>query len=174
MTPLAFAVRPLTTAHAGAMLELQNTCYNHNPACFTSTQDQLADHLSHLDSDPKQLNVVFGAFSDDAPPSPDNFLGLVGMTHYGCALRRHKAHIWGLSVIPKSRRKGVGKALCEALVLHARTLTSIEKLTLTLTGEAVAALHLCRGLGFRIEGVEPMSMKLEGRYLDEIRMALVL
>jgi len=101
----------------------------------------------------------------------EKLLGVIGLERLNGTLRAHRARIWGLVISIKHRRQGISRQLCVHTIEQARKMT-VEKLSLELTGEAVAALHLYRNLGFRIESVEPLALKMDGRYLDEIRMAL--
>ncbi|MCW8886279.1 MAG: GNAT family N-acetyltransferase [Motiliproteus sp.] len=164
-------LRPLQSEDAEAFMALRLKAIGANPECFCSTlsevQQQGLDHYRqlidlHLQSSSQQL---LGAFS-----KTDQLQGVIALERLNGALRTHRGRIWGLLVDPDCRRQGTARALCQQALESAKQM-ELEKINLELTGEAVAALHLYRDLGFRIESIEPLAFKLDGRYLDEIRMS---
>lgn len=170
--PITF--RPLTSSDSAAFRALHQAVIHANPECFCTAvseaeQYQLnfyrAQIKEHSSADNRRL---YGAFSPQG-----ELLGMVGIEQLNGLMRCHKARLWGLMVHPTGRRRGLAQQLCQQAIAFARQLNT-EKITLELTGSAIAALHLYRGLGFRIETVEPMALKLNSQYLDEIRMALTL
>ncbi len=164
-------IRALHAADAAAFQRLRLNTLRANPECFcTSLQEaqgqNLADYLQQIsDTLKSDQQHLIGAFDERG------LLGMVGIERLKGGLRCHRGRIWGLMVDADQRRRGTARQLCGQAIVLARQM-GVEKLGLELTGEALAALHLYRSLGFRIEGIEPLALKLDGRYLDEIRMAL--
>lgn len=164
-------IRPLDPKDAIAYASLRLATTTANPECFctslaelqTASVEQFSNEIKHRN----QLvnNKMLGYFQQG------KLIGAVGVEQLYGDLRRHKGRLWGLMVLPDQRRQGVARKLCEAAITMATTYP-VEKLGLELTSEAIAAMRLYRSLGFKIETVEPMALKSEGRYLDEIRMAL--
>ncbi len=177
-------IRPLAIADAAAFRQLRLKTLAASPECFCTSQaeaeqqskDQYRRQISICQKSPGQF--LFGYFADietrhlhTDTAAGQRLIGVIGVERLSGMLRRHRAHIHGLLVDGDYRRQGVARTLCQHAIEQARRM-EVEKLSLELTGEAVAALHLYRSLGFRIESVEPLALKLEGRYLDEIRMSL--
>ncbi|WP_207061462.1 GNAT family N-acetyltransferase [Motiliproteus sp. SC1-56] len=168
-------IRPLGQKDAPLLQQLRLANVRHDPHCFCTSAaevqrqplldfEQLIERFARLHD-----GCLWGAFGPGG-----QLLGSLALERlYGDYLR-HKARIWGLMVDPGQRRRAVASQLCQRAIREAQAMDGVEKLVLELTGEAVAAMHLYRGLGFRIEGVEPLSLKQQNRYLDEIQMGLYL
>lgn len=164
-------IRQLDPKDAIAFATLRLASTKANPECFCTSLAELQSATVELFAQEikqrQQLknNLILGFFQHG------ELLGTVGIEQLYGDLRRHKGRVWGLMVSPEHHRQGIARQLCEDAVKTAKDF-GVEKLSLELTSEAVAALQLYRSLGFRIETVEPMALKLEGRYLDEIKMAI--
>ena len=73
-------------------------------------------------------------------------------------------------VRPAARRTGIGRRLVEAIVDLARH--RVELIQLSLVRDNEPARHLYASLGFREYGVEKNALKQDGRYYDEVLMAM--
>lgn len=164
-------IRLLDPKDAIAFATLRLASTKANPECFCTSLSELQTATVELFAQEiKQRhelkhNRILGYFHQG------ELRGAVGIEQLYGDLRCHKGRVWGLMVSPDYRRQGIARQLCEAAIQTAKEY-GVEKLSLELTSEAVAAMQLYRRLGFRIETVEPMALKLEGRYLDEIKMAI--
>ena len=83
----------------------------------------------------------------------------------------HVLTVNGIGVDPGRRRRGVGRALIEAAVDVART-RGARRLTLRVLGPNESARRLYESAGFVVEGVQREEFLLEGRYVDDVLMAL--
>ncbi|WP_407850309.1 N-acetyltransferase family protein [Bordetella petrii] len=83
---------------------------------------------------------------------------------------RHKGTIVGVFVHPEARGAGLGQALVRELIDYATG--RLDTLLLTVEASNTAAYALYRKLGFESYGREPRALKIDGRYYDEILMAL--
>ena len=110
---------------------------------------------------------IWGAFLDGA------CVGMAGLEPYVGANVRHKATVWGVYVGPAARGRGAGQALFEAIIDHARAV-GVEVLQLGVGDFNAPAQRLYRRMGFEPYGLERRALKLEGRYIDEVLMALYL
>jgi ribosomal protein S18 acetylase RimI-like enzyme len=81
--------------------------------------------------------------------------------------------IKGLSVSPAHRRRGVARALLHAAIEQARAAGAC-RVTLRVLAHNRAASDLYTGAGFEIEGVLRGFFRLDGRYVDDVLMALPL
>ena len=107
-------------------------------------------------------NVIVGAFDP-------GLVACVGVLH---APRHpkgaHHAHIWGMYCQPAHRRRGLGRAIMEAAIAHARTLEGVTQLNLGVSVTTPGAQALYESVGFVAWGREPRAMKVDGVYHDEI------
>ena len=86
----------------------------------------------------------------------------------------HRASLRGMFVAPEAQGRGVGRALVDALVARARTLPGLERINLTVMADNDRAIRLYTRCGFTIWGREPLAMKRDGKYSDELWMGLAL
>jgi ribosomal protein S18 acetylase RimI-like enzyme len=87
---------------------------------------------------------------------------------------RHKGHVWGVYVTEARRGRGMGRALMGSLVDRARACQGLEQIILTVTTEQTAARRLYESLGFQKFGQEPRALRIDGRYVDEDYLVLML
>jgi ribosomal protein S18 acetylase RimI-like enzyme len=134
--------------------------------------------------------ATWSTVSSPAPPPPpdrpfelDGVLvseladGIAGYVKIGPVLpipaSAHVLEIKGLTVSPAHRRRGVGKALMHAAIEYARD-AGARRLTLRVLSHNTAARDLYTACGFEIEGVLRGYFRLDGRYVDDVLMALPL
>lgn len=110
-------------------------------------------------------SFVLGAF-DPA------LVGITGCFREEGGKRRHKALIWGMYVAPEARSRGVGRALLVEAIARARQWPGLAQIHLGVMTENTAARRLYRSLGFEVYGLEPRSLRVGERYLDEEHMVL--
>jgi ribosomal protein S18 acetylase RimI-like enzyme len=86
--------------------------------------------------------------------------------------RAHKGFLWGMYVRASARGSGVAKPLVEAVLAHARE--RVELVQLSVVKENETAQRLYRSCGFVAYGHEVHALKQNGRYYDEVLMAVAL
>jgi len=84
----------------------------------------------------------------------------------------HRANIV-IGVHSESRGQGVGKALFTHVIAWAQQV-GLHRLDLTVIASNEVAVHLYKKIGFEIEGVKRHSLLIDGQYVDEYYMALLL
>lgn len=114
-------------------------------------------------------DFVLGAF-DEA----NNLLGVVGLCRFPFGKQSHKSMLWGMYVTPSKRRQGIGRALIGAALENIRKLPGILQVNLSTAGVNDAAKNLYQSLGFKIYGIEPNSINVDGMYFDETWMQLTI
>ena len=77
-------------------------------------------------------------------------------------------------VASRARGKGTGRALLETLIARVRDVAGLEQLLIDVSVPQTAARALYAALGFRTYGVEPRALLVDGTYVDEEHMILVL
>jgi ribosomal protein S18 acetylase RimI-like enzyme len=75
-------------------------------------------------------------------------------------------------VSPAFRRRGLGRALLDAALTHARSLAGLRQLKLTVNATNAAARALYQSSGFVRFGVEADALCIDGVYYDEELYAL--
>ena len=88
------------------------------------------------------------------------------------AKRAHKAVLWGMYVRRTARGTGLARGLVEAVIDHARERAVLVQLSVV--SDNLVARRLYGSLGFEPYGVEARSLKVDGRYLDEVLMVKML
>jgi ribosomal protein S18 acetylase RimI-like enzyme len=118
-----------------------------------------------LTRDPE--SVVFGAFADE-------LVGMLGVYRAKPLKARHKAYLWGMFVLPEWRGNKSGKRLILAAIDHARALSDVTLLHLSVSESATAARRLYESVGFRVWGVEPVAIRWRGCVVNDCHMVLYL
>jgi ribosomal protein S18 acetylase RimI-like enzyme len=81
--------------------------------------------------------------------------------------RRKRAHVGclvGMYVLPEHRGQGLGAALLDAALTHARSLGDIRYVYLGVTEGNAGAAALYRTRGFVTYGLEPDYLQINGAY----------
>ncbi|QPQ34533.1 MULTISPECIES: GNAT family N-acetyltransferase [unclassified Lysinibacillus] len=84
----------------------------------------------------------------------------------------HRANIV-IGVHSESRGQGVGKALFTHVIAWAQQV-ELHRLDLTVIASNDVAVHLYKKMGFEIEGVKRHSLCIDGQFVDEYFMSLLL
>jgi RimJ/RimL family protein N-acetyltransferase len=109
---------------------------------------------------------IFGAFAKG------RLVGVLGLIRESREKRAHHASLVGMYVSTDFQKQGIGAALVDAGIAHARNLGDVRyiKLSVTTGNGAARALYLSRG--FETFGVEREALLVDGQYLDEEYMTL--
>src|SRR6516164_3874976 len=164
MNAVCTELRRLTSADATAYREIRLTGLSDSPEAFGSTFIRESTQPLAWFCDRLANSAVFGAFQSVA------LLGVAGLAIREGEKEKHKGLLWGMYVRPDARKTGVGRQLVEAVIDHARA--HVEVIQLSVISENQAARRLYAALGFVEYGLEKDSLKQNGRYYDEILMAL--
>jgi ribosomal protein S18 acetylase RimI-like enzyme len=109
---------------------------------------------------------VFGAFAKG------RLVGILGLVRESRQKRSHHATLVGMYVSTAFRKQGLGAALVDEAIAHARRLATIRYIKLSLMGSNERARSLYLSRGFRTFGLEREALLVDGDYLDEEYMAL--
>jgi len=162
----------LQSSDAPQYRELMLEAYEIAADAFTSTAAERAAEPESFwvmrIADPSGLNAAFGAFEDE------ELVGTVALELSAKPKTMHKGLVIGMYTAPAARGKGVGRALLEALVEHARAREGLLSLTLTVTEGNEPAVNLYRSFGFRAIGLEPMAINTPSGFKGKFHMWLPL
>ncbi|VWX63125.1 Protein N-acetyltransferase, RimJ/RimL family [Burkholderiales bacterium 8X] len=159
-------VRRLVAADVDAYRRLMLEAYARHPEAFTSSAEERAalpvewwrQRLDHAADAPQQ---VFGAFIDD------RLIGSVGLLFDARLKSRHKAELFGMYVADTARGQGAGHALVDAAI-RAAIAREATVLQLTVTEGNRSAERLYDRCGFEVFGIEPLAVRIDGRYLSKV------
>lgn len=157
------AIRILGPDDAGAFQTLRLRGLRESPGAFGSTLEEevgrsieeVAERLVESRAAPRR--ATFGAFDENGA-----LIGVVALVQQGYLKSRHKASVFAMYVAPDARGRGVGRALVEKAIEHARTWEGVDRLTLTVTVTQEAARRLYLAVGFTLFGSEPDGLRQDG------------
>lgn len=157
-------IRRLTPADAAAYRAIRLAGLKHDAEAFGATFE--AESVKPLAWFFDRLNqsTVFGALRQT------EIVGTAGFAIRPGEKEDHKGLLWGMYVRPDARGEGVAGRLIEAVIDYARP--RVELLQLSVVAGNEKARRLYAGFGFVEYGIELHSLKHNGRYFDEILMAL--
>ena len=101
-------------------------------------------------------------------------IGMVGFRRKDGEKEQHRGHIWGMYVRSDVQGKGIGKALLSKAIELADSMTGLEQIELCVVTRNMQARGLYASLGFASCGIDPRALLVDGVYLDEERMVLIL
>jgi ribosomal protein S18 acetylase RimI-like enzyme len=161
-------VRTLQDTDCEAFVALRRKALLDSPLAFASSPSD--DKAASIETVRERLRrspdwVILGAFR----PILIGVVGLYRDTHVKTC---HKMHLWGMYVAPDHRCQGVASQLLQAAVDHARRLSDVSWIHLSVSSAATEAQHLYERAGFQVWGSEPESLRYEDRTVDEHHMAL--
>ena len=159
----------LTPAHAAEYRALMLRAYAEQPEAFTSTvaeRERLPLELwvSRVSADPEPTELVFGAFVDQ------RLIGVAGLRRHRRERTEHKATLFGMFVRSGWTGRGVGRALVEVVLEHARASPGLLVVQLTVAETNARARHLYETCGFRPFGTEPFANRHGERFVSLVHM----
>ena len=160
-------VRRLAIADGPEYRALRLRALREHPDAFTSSYEEDA---------PQPLQVTFARLASPLYAFWGAFqrgemCGMVGLEHERRAKNRHKGVVIGMYVTPERAGQGVGRALLQALLAHARS-EGVQSLVLTVTEGNAHAQRLYTGAGFRSFGIEPDAIRIAGQSFAKNHMHL--
>ena len=159
---MSVAVRRLGPADYDALRELRLESLRRHPGFFAADPQQEAampkeEWLRRLAS-----AVSFGGFVEGK---------LSGLLVFSRSTRPKLAHTGDLGAMyvrDEARGSGLADALMNAVIDHAATV--VEQIRLTVNAENARAIRFYERHGFRQIGRIPRSLRVDGRYYDELLM----
>ena len=159
-----FTIRRLLPADAADYRELRLEALRDHPEAFTAAFEEERERPVEWTAARLEEGFVLGGRADGG------LLGCAGFfVRHGPKLS-HKGVLWGMYVRPAGRGSGLSRALIAAIIDHARG--KVDELTLSVATENVAALGAYRAMGFEDCGYEARLMRVGGRDIDEVTLAV--
>ncbi len=168
-------IRPLTPADVAAFITLRYEAFTTDPLSWDHAPGNVIDReewAPRLREIPEQ-RFVLGFFLTENRLTPE-LAGIIGFTRFEKQKRRHRAIIWGVYVSPVARARGVAAQLLAETLRRARGMECLERIILTVSNHAVAAIRLYEKAGFVEFGREPGAARTGETHMDEIYLLLEL
>lgn len=167
-----YSIRRLMASDLDAYFSIRLESLKNAPTNFMSSYEEeektgypfFEGILKHKDID----NIIFGAFI------MDRLVGVIGLYQEKQSKAKHKCNIWGMYVQPHCRQKGIGKALLQETIDHAKDLLKCLIANITVESNNNSAIRLYESIGFKLWGNEPKAMCWNGKYFDEYHLSLIL
>ena len=155
-------IRALTPDDATLYRALRLEALRAHPEAFGASFEEEAAQNDSFFAARLTASTVFGGFDSSG------LAGTAGFRPETSAKQAHKALFWGMYVRPAARGSGLSRRLVEAVLAHARG--RVELIQLKVVATNTPARHLYESLGFEVYGIEARSLKVDGRYHDEVLM----
>ena len=159
-------VRQLSPHDAAAYQQLRLQGLQESPTAFSASYSQEAERsLSEIAVRITPASdgslCVFGALAGE------QLVGIIAFIRPSREKLWHCAELAGMYILPECRQRGLGRALLDAALAHARSLSGVRQLKLGVNATNTAARALYQSRGFTRYGVEPEALFVEGCYYDE-------
>jgi ribosomal protein S18 acetylase RimI-like enzyme len=165
-------IRLLESSDAKSYWDLRLEALKNNPKAFSSSYEEAIKRDSPVETVLKNLSsegtFTFGAFNDK------ELIGVVTLVQESTSKLHHRANIFAMYVSSKFRGLGVGKVLISAVINHANSIETIEKINLEVTTTNDTARNLYTKMGFKTYGLEERALKIKNEYYDSEYMVLFL
>ena len=163
---MAFTIRPLRSDDRVLYRDIRLEALRLHPDAFgASYEDERSRPLAFFE---QRLtgNRIFAGFRDEA------VLGIAGFMPESGRKRAHKCHLWGVYVRQEARGTGLARSLVAAVLEYARERAELIQLSVVATNDSARRLYA--SFGFEPFGLEVHSLKVDGRYVDEVHMVKML
>lgn len=162
-------VRRLTPANAAEYRAVMLRAYASEPHAFTATVPErerlpLAWWTARVSDQPDAAQRVLGAFDGNL------LVGVAGLRFEHRERTAHKASLFGVSVLPEFRGRGIARTLVEAVLEEARGVPGTAIVQLGFIEPNAPALRLYESCGFVSFGTEPYAIKDGERFRSILHM----
>lgn len=152
--------RRLVADDAAAFRAVRLKAFKAHPESYGSSYDELVEKpLEHF-GDWLAKMVAFGAFLDGELKAVGAYFREEGEK------MKHRGYVISMYTAPEVRGQGVAREIIKRLAEHAKT-EAIVQLHLGVGANNDAAKKSYQKAGFQTYGVEPRSLFVNGKYIDE-------
>ena len=165
----AVGIRPAVESEIVELCRLRMDALRTEPTAFSRDYDA-ASAMSQ-----EEWAAWFRARSDGTSrvihvaSTSDGLAGMAGIARENTPKTRHGGFIWGVYVRPDDRGRKIGRQLIEACLQWAKD-QGVETVRLDVNSINVAAIRLYASCGFRVVGLIPKVLKVDGVTYDELVM----
>ncbi len=170
-TQIQMQMRMLRGKDAEAFREIRVRALRENPEFYPLLPEEVEreplEEIAKLLTQPMEMGFVLGVFC----PS---LVAVAGLQRKTGQKRAHQAWIWGMYVAPEASGQGVGRAVLKRVIDTARLLPEVEQIHVQVVTSNTGTRGLYKTVGFETYGVQPGSLKVGEKYIDEEFMMLKL
>ncbi|MEO1129827.1 MAG: GNAT family protein [Planctomycetota bacterium] len=162
--------RALTPQDAEAYCALRREMLLDTPHAFLGAPgDDRPSDVAFVRDQLTQAEMATFAIDD---PEGDGLLSVATIMRMGRTKQRHRAMIVAVYTTPRGRGRGLGRAVVQACIDHARMWSGVEIVMLSASADAEGAVRLYERMGFERWGVEPDAIRVDGTPHDEVHLLL--
>ena len=167
-------IRELTKSDALEYRTLRLRALKEYPTVFSSSYEVERDwpparFADRLPETPESTDAfTLGCFANG------NLVGSITFFRYEAPKEMHTGRIVAVHVASEQQGNGYGRAMVAAVLERARRIPGLSIIQLTATTTNKRALKLYASFGFEICGTTPRAMLVQGQYIDEHLMVLML
>ena len=167
-------VRGLNDKDALGFQNLRLRALREHPDAFGSTYER--ESAYSLESVAERLRLTAESPNDFTLGAhrQEELIGVVSFHRMTGEKEQHRGHIRGMYVRSEDHGKGIGRALLTQAVGLVCSLPGLEQIELAVVTRNRQARNLYTSLGFVSCGIDPRALLVDGEYLDEERMFLLL
>ncbi|WP_226666919.1 GNAT family N-acetyltransferase [Metabacillus litoralis] len=160
----------LSAEHAELYRTIRLEALKNNPEAFASSYEEEVelDMINFKNRLHSSHSYTFGACSEK------QLVGTVTLVHESKSKLQHRATIYAMYVSLEYRGIGFARALMQRAITHAKNLSIIEQIYLTVVTENQPAKNLYQSLGFQVYAEERNALKIQDTYYDEQHMVCYL
>ncbi|MBB3932011.1 ribosomal protein S18 acetylase RimI-like enzyme [Kaistia hirudinis] len=92
-------------------------------------------------------------------------IGIASFAVQPALKQRHRGEMWGVYVDPAGRGLGIGRQLVQRVIDHAAAHVLVLEAGVRVGNDTAAALY--ESLGFRVSGLHPKALCVDGLFYDE-------
>jgi len=157
-------IRRVTEDDVQAMVDMRLEALRNHPVAFSADYEQELNRS--LPEWKKRISrrVIFIAWDGEAP------LGMATFLRSGSSKTNHHGNIFGVYVRPGYRSHGLGGKLVNRCIQWARE-NNIKTVYIAAAATNTAAVRCYTRCGFSGYGLQPMAVRVDGIYHDELLMA---
>jgi len=166
-------VREAEREDAGSMLAFARTLFAEPALYLPMAPDEFSLSLEEEEAVIERHRTAANAVFLLAFDGPDCLVGMLNASGSARRALRHAVE-FGMSVAKPYRGRGVGQTLLAALLEWARATGFITRIELKVYEANLPARRLYEKFGFAVEGRRRRAIFQDGRYFDDLIMALLL
>ena len=165
-----YLVRPAIPSDAAALRELRLRALSSKPEAFGSdvSEDEAKPDSAWVERcTSTERSALFLAVEH----SSGALVGMTGIVHDGRVKTGHLGNIWGVFVAPEARGNHLGQKLIEAALAWGRE-RGLRRVSLTVETGNAPAISVYLKAGFTVYGVDREVLLVDGKFYDELLMAV--